>query len=1448
MKYNGFLLATISAVLVANDANASLAFLRAAKQEKKVEIIEKTQTGQMDEELAIQLAGKYRLGDIRDQLTPKDWAEFFLQTADMDYAALLDGADKLSRNDGTFKAEIAQVTASINGETLLDWLETWRDAAFGGILTDTTTHRKKINRLINAVKARDAFAHLGFGSAIISKAVFENIDGHDGVTLKGAYAAHIGDKVHRNVNMTNVIATDVVDNRRTYDAALKRAKVAPEAAYWTGLNRGFSDNEAREIADRIINHEDAEAAALQRVIQAKARFNALNPLTVAQRVLAGRTLDQAHRDLTVAATKVNLDGRFANVEEEIRTAMSERMYDANLGENAALRAILNGLENTGLKHSNNIPNLADAMLNGVDGVSREDAAEALEKAYVEGTIAIGNLHYLQNNDALIFICMNSDTINAGIRLFCSSVVGDDLAEAFETHLKAHNGVNFVIDDEKVSFYRTHVRTRLNNAHNNLSDEIKGRIATALAAANTPAADITEQVVAAALVAEDAVAYGGGNAAFGRAIAVKLLSEAKPNLVAATRLARIDMKAEEIRARYGHIPLEERLVLATNFVDNARGNVDEASMKLALAAYPNVDALDLNALADFQEAVLGGRTIENALEGNIAAVKNAITEYEDGAFAHIVGGELELLAQKFVEIGKKVDDVDFRSVRQAIEALFAPSILKTAFEKRDYWARVLDNVAPKGLVAAFTVPQKRLYDIGLKERKIETFKAGLNLAMRRRIAEDFVDENRGNVENDSLRAALVHLMTPLTLGNMYRDFYIGQILNDGADLADLLDSLREKLLWDDSFPLLATYENVDTLLAYVPDELNGNEQNKRIFAKMLHEETLRLDNDVSKKIKATLQLCAILRDAGVDLTDVKDIDMRAARTAREEIYKHRRFLVEEAQKKQARIEARRLDGEIGLLDVPQPSGDMQDVNLFVASLNALKTALPGGEAKRAVGFTFEAAFKAWTFKHNLELDSAKYGAVRAAHHNSLAIQVVRGDDIIFNQDWNGPKVPDVNVDLRQERIDALTQLQLLDHNKRNDGLKLNYVNFTIEDNLSYILAAKLPTVNTDDGNEYRQLQARLDTFLDRYADNTPRYRFGVLQKTIRQQNKDDLESAFNRFAGGNDNWSGKIYALLTRVPENLVAPDVVRPTPDGDDDLPGYNADAWQNALDEQTYLVFQDVIGCNIGCDTGANRKLDLVLSARAAQMGLDKPELSILQKVASVKLGLKEARIEEMGRQYDYEETIVQTTQVARQRMKAIFSLPGDYTETPYARMGGPGQLQNQPEQIIRNLFVENQPNRVRNADNYDQVDYLGRPREAGTAVAPHLTVKRYLEAVHAKFDADDFLMMRNSIPEALIDYRLRETTQYDAGYGQHKSASAFFDDEGRPTLALTALFMDKIGEITILPAVKAATFTRVSDVETLNEAENRAIEDGDDFDSTAYAYQRNYNGRTLLDLIDDF
>lgn len=1434
MKYNGFLLAIISVVLVVNDANASLAFLRAAKQEKKVDIIEKTQTGQMDKELAIQLAGKYRLGDIRDQLTPKDWPDFFLQTADMDYAALLDGADKLSRNDGTFKAEIAQVTASINGETLLGWLETWRDAAFGGILTDSTSHRKKINRMIKAVKARDAFDHLDFGAAHVSKAVFEDMDSHDDVTLKGAYAAHIGDKVHRNVNMTNVIATDVVDNRRTYDAALKLAQVEPEAAYWRGLNRGFTPIESNTIADRIINHGDAEVAALQRIIQDKACFDDLNNLTVAQRVLAGRTLDQAHRDLTIAATKVNLAGSFANVEEEIRTAMSERMYDDNLGENDALRAILNGLENTGLKHSNNIPNLADAMLHGVGGVSREDAAKALEKAYVEGKIAIGNLHYLQNNDALIILCMGSNTIDDGMRLFCSSVVGDDLAEAFESHLKAHNGVNFVVDNEKDAFYRTHVRTRLNNSHNNLSDEIKGRIAKALAAANTPAADITEQVVAAALVAEDALAYGGGNAAFGRAIAVKLLSEAKPNLVAAKRLVRIDTKVEEIRARYEHLPLDERLVLAINFIDNTRGNVNENTMKPALAAFPNVDALDEDALADFQDAVLGGRTIENALEGNIAAVKKAITEYKDGDLAHIVGGELELLAQKFVEIGNKVDDVDFGSVRKTIEALFAPSILKSDCEKRDYWARVVDEVDPKGLVAAFTVPQKRLYDISLKEREIATFKEVLNRAMRRRIAEDFVDENRGDVRNDSLRAALVHLMTPLTLDDEYRDFYIGQFLNDGADLADLLESLREKLLWDDLFPLLATYENVDTLLAYVPDELNGSEQNKRIFAKMLHEETLRLDNDVSKKIKATLQLCAILHDAGVDLTDVTDIDMRAARTEREEIYKHRRFLVEEAQKKQARIVAGGLDGDFGLLDVPQPSGDMQDVNLFVASLNALKTALPGGEAKSAVGFTFEAAFKAWTFKHNLELDSAKYGAVRAAHHNSLDTQVHSGDYIIFNQ-----RLPDVNVDLIQERIGAFVQLEALDHNKRNDGLKLNYVNFTIEDNLSYILAAKLPTVSTDYGNEYRQLQARLKTFLDSYADNTPR---------IRQQDKDNLESAFNRFAGGNDNWSGKIYALLTRVPENLVAPDVVRPTPDGDDDLPDYNADAWQNALDEQTYLVFQDVIGCNIGCDTGANRKLDLVLSARSAQMGLDKPELSILQKVASVKLGLKEERIEEMGLQYDSEEAIVQTTQVARQRMKAIFCLPGDYTETPYASLGGPGQLQNKPEQIIRNLFVKNQPNRVRVASNYDKVDSSGRPREAGKAVAPHLTVKRYLEAVHAKFDDVDFLMMRNSIPEAVVDYRLRETTQYDAGYQKHKSASAFFDDEGRPTLALTALFMDKIGEITILPAVKSATFTRVSDVEDLNEALNDATVNGDDFNFTAYAYQRNYNGRTLLDLIDDF
>jgi hypothetical protein len=238
--------------------------------------------------------------------------------------------------------------------------------------------------------------------------------------------------------------------------------------------------------------------------------------------------------------------------------------------------------------------------------------------------------------------------------------------------------------------------------------------------------------------------------------------------------------------------------------------------------------------------------------------------------------------------------------------------------------------------------------------------------------------------------------------------------------------------------------------------------------------------------------------------------------------------------------------------------------------------------------------------------------------------------------------------------------------------------------------------------------------------------------------------------------------------------------------------------------------------------------------MGLDLPELDILQKVAKVKLGLKEARITELGSQYDSEETIVQTTEVATQRMKAIFSLPGTYTETPHAVMGRPGQAQNKPQQIIRNLFVANQP---------DRVDLFGA---RATPVAPHLTVKCYLEAVHATLDDGDFLMIRNSIPEALMDYRLRELTQFDAEYAEHRSASAFFDDQGRPTLGLTALFMDYIGEITILPAVKDELFTRVTDLEDFQRAEAEAEVGEDDFNPSSHAYARRYGGRSLLELID--
>jgi len=456
--------------------------------------------------------------------------------------------------------------------------------------------------------------------------------------------------------------------------------------------------------------------------------------------------------------------------------------------------------------------------------------------------------------------MNSDTIDEGIKAFCSSIVmNETLAEGFENHLKAHNGMNCDMDIQKNAFFRAHVRGRLDAGHDNLGT-LKDRIATALAAANTPTAEITPQVVSDALVAEDVVTYGGGNAGFGRAVAVKLLGDNQLNLVAATRLVRIDVKAEEIRIAYGHLPLEERMVLATNFIDQGRGNVDEVSMRLALAALPNVNALGMNELLEFQNAVLGGRTLEDALAGNIAAIKNAIIECEDGAFAHIVDGELEMLTQSFIDLNYKLENLNYGTLSKSVYALFDLTIIENLRKQGDFWGRIIDRDDPKGLVAALTVPQKRRYDISLKEKEIETFKAGLNPAMKKCIATDFVDEKRGVVENVSLSAALVHLMEPLGFENMTRYFYIGQILDNSADLMGLLDTLREKLLWDASLPLLATYQQVDTLLAYVPDEFNTNEL-KLKFAQMLHKERLHLDGDVAKKINATLQLCAVMHDGG-----------------------------------------------------------------------------------------------------------------------------------------------------------------------------------------------------------------------------------------------------------------------------------------------------------------------------------------------------------------------------------------------------------------------------------------------------------------------------------------------------------------------------------------------------------------------------------------------------------
>ena len=443
---------------------------------------------------------------------------------------------------------------------------------------------------------------------------------------------------------------------------------------------------------------------------------------------------------------------------------------------------------------------------------------------------------------------------------------------------------------------------------------------------------------------------------------------------------------------------------------------------------------------------------------------------------------------------------------------------------------------------------------------------------------------------------------------------------------------------------------------------------------------------------------------------------------------------------------------------QQQANLQSFENFNQALDGLIDLLPGKVIDLNLGMNLEVALNWSNFQYKLSKDMRAFKQKFDAHQ-----------DVLLNGYSTNKQELNENADifLDLEYLAVQYYVATLDiRDKANDPIKLNYRNFTTKDVLSQVLAVNFPNVENE---AFEALKVEYKEFIDQYVQNAVQC----------AEIKNAIDALFARCLEGQarDKWASKISLILRKAPEAMVREEM----PDYVPEVDAAADQRWASSLKEKKFLILQDVLGTNIGCNTGMNMKLDLVLFGRTRYLGIQIPDISALSKVAKVKMKFKMDRVEEMGKIYPAgTEAYTQTIQVGAQRLKAPFSLLGDYTRTPYIDYGKPGIAANKPLQIAKNLFEGGQP---------DRVDGVYGP----VPVKEHLTVKSYVQAVHESLDDKDFSMIRKSLPDATVDYLI---------YAELGGETTFFDANGKAKKALTALFLDSIGEITIKDAVKRTFF----------------------------------------------
>ena len=168
---------------------------------------------------------------------------------------------------------------------------------------------------------------------------------------------------------------------------------------------------------------------------------------------------------------------------------------------------------------------------------------------------------------------------------------------------------------------------------------------------------------------------------------------------------------------------------------------------------------------------------------------------------------------------------------------------------------------------------------------------------------------------------------------------------------------------------------------------------------------------------------------------------------------------------------------------------------------------------------------------------------------------------------------------------------------------------------------------------------------------------------------------------------RVKHIFDTVPETCISLEIMNI---------GKESREWQEALEQAQLEIAVRIVPSLDDCDGGMSRKLSQLEFCYRNILNDVKCEVPLIKDVASIIRGIKIDRINETGNhpQYDtnftnaYEEHMT-APDILMQRLRGPLGLLGTYTNPVAPYYGKPSEAKNQPEQIIKNIFLPNQADR---------------------------------------------------------------------------------------------------------------------------------------------------------------